>query len=197
MKDGVLAMPIMITCPGCKSKLRIRDEYAGKAMKCPRCSASVSIPSEDVAEVAPEIEEVEPLVEETAIADVQPRPRASEHAATIKCPECGKRVSETTRRCRYCQALLDADDDWADSPYLPCPKCGASGSTKVEWTWWGRYLGPKLFNHVVCPECEHGYNGMTGGSNIAAKILFVLVPLLGIAGILVALFFVLKNKGVL
>jgi hypothetical protein len=190
-------MSIIVICPGCKAKLRVRDEYAGKSMKCPRCSATAPIPAKEVSEVEP--------IEETGIEEVRPfrgppeRQRPSERRRTIKCPECGRRNPDTARQCRFCEAPLDADEDFGereDSAYVPCPKCGAPGPSKVKWTWWGSYLGPKLFHQVRCPECEHSYNGMSGGSNIGPMIIFVTIPLLGIAGILVALFFVLKSKGV-
>ena len=37
-------MPLQIRCPGCKGAFRIKDEYAGKAIKCPKCAWIVRIP---------------------------------------------------------------------------------------------------------------------------------------------------------
>jgi hypothetical protein len=196
----------MILCPGCKSKLRIRDEYAGKAMKCPRCSASVSVPAEDNADPDEIVEDVAPLAETAAeeVAPIQRKksekerlpPTPAKPAPMIKCSECGRRSVATARHCRFCQAPLEHPEELEDA-YLPCPRCGAEGPTKVNWTWWGSYLGPRLFHQVSCPQCAHSYNGLSGGSNIGAMIVFITIPLLGIAGIGVALFFILKGKGLI
>ena len=45
-----------------------------------------------------------------------------------------------------------------------CPKCHGPAVMKVEFTWWGGALGPKLFNVVRCGGCNGQYNGKTGGS---------------------------------
>lgn len=38
-------MPIELTCPGCGKQLRLADEHAGKAGRCPACQATFQIPS--------------------------------------------------------------------------------------------------------------------------------------------------------
>jgi hypothetical protein len=190
-------MPILISCPGCKAKLRIRDEYAGKAMKCPRCSADLEIPAGDEEPVVATLaeENTSPQHQEAVTDQAPPRRPGSAKAKQMACPKCGKTIASTARRCRFCQADLgDAGDEEGEDRYLPCPRCGEPDPVKVDWTWWGSYFGPKLCSQVRCPECDHSYNGLTGGSNLLAKIVFVTVPLLLIAGILVALYFVLKAK---
>jgi hypothetical protein len=37
-------MPISVACPGCKKKLKAKDELAGKRVKCPACGEPVVIP---------------------------------------------------------------------------------------------------------------------------------------------------------
>ena len=53
-------MPLEIKCSGCGAAFRVKDELAGKKMKCPKCSKVVTIEAgdEDV------IEEVEVVEEE-------------------------------------------------------------------------------------------------------------------------------------
>jgi hypothetical protein len=63
-------MPIELTCCGCRKHLRVRDEVAGKRVRCPACGATVSVPSPITEEPAvirvkrpppsPPIEEEEP-----------------------------------------------------------------------------------------------------------------------------------------
>jgi len=38
-------MPIELTCPGCGKQLRLADEHAGKAGRCPACQATFQIPA--------------------------------------------------------------------------------------------------------------------------------------------------------
>jgi hypothetical protein len=189
-------MPITVSCPGCKQKLNIRDDYAGKPMKCPRCSAAVSVPADDEAVVAAVEDEVEPAAPETAIEEVKPVPRHASQSA-IKCPECGKRNPADARKCRDCGAWLEEEEEEVrtrDEEYLPCPQCNAPRPEKVNWTWWGSYLGPRLCYQVRCRKCNYTYNGVTGGTNLAAKILFVVVPIVAIVGIIVTLVIVKMNN---
>jgi hypothetical protein len=70
-------------------------------------------------------------------------------------------------------------------PFKPCPRCGAEGAKRVLFTPWGSFYGPALFNHVRCPECRCAYNGRSGGSNLIPAILFVAVPLILMAAIII------------
>ena len=61
--------------------------------------------------------------------------------------------------------------------YAPCPKCGQSNAQKVNFTWWGGALGPRLISHVKCQNCNTEYNGKTGKSNQTGILLYFLVTL--------------------
>lgn len=74
--------------------------------------------------------------------------------------------------------------------YVRCPDCAEQQSTQVGFTWWGGYLGPKLFTHVKCSACGKHYNGKTGKSNDTAIAIYVGVSVvigigLAIVGIMV------------
>jgi len=165
-------MSVAVTCPSCQTKLRVRDELAGKEVKCPRCSLPVTVPAEDPVELP-----VEAVQAET------PGPKRQSAGPTRPCPECGQRIATSARKCRHCGALVEEEEDLGpaelvSSPYVPCPKCHAPGPEKVVFTFWGSFYGPALFHHVKCLECGYKYNGKTGGSNLPWAILFVTVPLL-------------------
>jgi len=49
--------------------------------------------------------------------------------------------------------------------YAPCPSCGQNNAKKIGFTFWGGALGPTLFTHVKCQNCQTEYNGKTGKSN--------------------------------
>ena len=79
----------------------------------------------------------------------------------------------------------DEEDDRDGGPaYVPCPRCGARGATRVLWTPWGSFYGPALFTHVRCPNCAYAYNGNTGRSNLLPAIFFVTIPLILLLGLL-------------
>jgi len=179
-----------MNCPGCQTPLRLREDMAGKKIKCPRCAMVITVPSE-------EAEVLEALPADEKITAEPPAPRArSKPARTRPCPECGEPVAVTASKCRFCKAPLDDDDEDEDeedhrrqrSRYKPCPRCGEGGANRVVWTPWGSFYGPALFTHVRCPGCGYAYNGQSGRSNLVPAIVFVTIPLfliliiLGFAG---------------
>jgi len=56
--------------------------------------------------------------------------------------------------------------------YVSCPNCGSDKIKKVNYTLWGGYLGPKLFTHVKCTDCNTKYNGKTGKSNTIPIVIY-------------------------
>jgi DNA-directed RNA polymerase subunit M/transcription elongation factor TFIIS len=142
-------------------------------------------------------------------------------ADVIHCPECQApiRVREEQAgkkiRCPKCQAafrvpadqnadavtkIVDEGDDEQRSAhgrkqYAACPKCGAEDPKRIKWTAWGSFYGPALLCHVRCRECGHAYNGRSGRSNLIPAILFVSLPLAVIAGLLIWVFMVLRERG--
>ena len=59
-----------------------------------------------------------------------------------------------------------------------CPKCGQTNAQKVNFTWLGGALGPRLFSQVKCQNCGAEYNGKTGKSNQQAIIIYLAVSFL-------------------
>ena len=179
---------MQVKCDQCSGTIRVRDEYAGRKMKCPRCANVISIPTAGA---------VKSKGSSTAtVADKK----------TKSCPKCGKTVLASAERCRFCRADLTAaekDSEAAERPgkkkkhskYKPCPQCKAVGAKPVKWTAWGSFYGPALLTHVRCPFCGFAYNGKTGRSNLIPAIFFVAIPL---AGLLVLIYFIvhiLRSRG--
>jgi hypothetical protein len=81
-------------------------------------------------------------------------------------------------------------------PALPagakCPKCGNTSARKVNFTFWGGALGPRLFHVVRCAECRTQYNGRTGGSLTGVIILYQVV-VFAIAGALFGAYVALRH----
>jgi hypothetical protein len=153
-----------MTCPGCQATLQLRPEYAGKKIRCPKCQQVLTVPAEGEEEPV-ELE----AVEEDAFTSTRP-------ARETMSPASKKRSRSDEE---------EEDDDRDEGPhYVPCPRCGARGASRVLWTPWGSFYGPALFTHVRCPHCYCAYNGNTGRSNIVPAILFVTIPLVLLLGIL-------------
>jgi predicted Zn finger-like uncharacterized protein len=203
-------MPQILQCPGCGASLRVREEYAGKNVKCPKCSKPVKVPEAAAAVEAPGQEQpaaappapVEsaplrrappPLPEEVSVTPVDDQEVAQEvrplARKTRPCPACGEPNPVSARRCRQCREWLDEKEEdrrprrRPAGGFKPCPRCGATGATRVTWTIWGSFYGPALFNHVRCPECRYAYNGRSGRSNLVPAIFFVTIPAILIAAI--------------
>jgi DNA-directed RNA polymerase subunit M/transcription elongation factor TFIIS len=200
-------MSATMNCPGCKTLLRIREEMAGKKIKCPRCAHIVAIPAKGTAAVVTLEEVVEP--EERVTAKPESKTQAKP-ATTRPCPKCGERIPVEARKCRYCKAVIaeeeveeldEAEDEEEDAPakkhskYKPCPRCGEVGAKRVVWTAWGSFYGPAMFTHVRCPECGCKYNGKSGRSNLIPAIIFVSLPLLFILAIFGVLIWYIHHLG--
>lgn len=191
-------MPIQTKCPGCKTELRVRDEYIGKKLKCPRCSEVLTVPAltvDSVAEKVFDAQLIAPPAEPTAVpavlVDVEPA-----RSRRPSCPRCGEPLRMDDDRCPRCKLWLDdRTPRRRQVNYRPCPKCGGEDPTKVTWTLWGSFYGPALFNHVRCRECGYSYNGLNGKSNFVPAFFFVAVPAILIVAIIVGLLFVLGVFG--
>jgi hypothetical protein len=177
-------MSITLRCTGC-CVMKLRDELAGKKVRCPKCKAVLVVPEkEDEVEAAAKTEQIP-----------QPARRRTGHTGRMQ------REEPAALRQNRLRIGRDEDQDLAlpkpgkAGKYKPCPKCGAEGPTRVKWTSWGSFYGPRMFSHVRCPECGYCYNGKSGRSNALPATMFVLVPLLGILGILGAVVYMLFQRG--
>jgi predicted RNA-binding Zn-ribbon protein involved in translation (DUF1610 family) len=189
-------MPLTVTCPGCNSSLRVREEYVGKKLKCPRCEGIIQVPGAEAPApppAPPEVALVEPAAEH--VEEVRPAPRAGPRQAE-PATAIGQGRPEARPPARRPERAEGPEEE--DRPrrrvrdYKPCPRCGSGGATRVTWTPWGSFYGPALFTHVRCPKCGYAYNGRTGRSNIVAAIFFVTIPLLLICAIIFGLLLALR-----
>jgi hypothetical protein len=197
-------MPVTVTCTGCKSTLKVRDDLAGKKIKCPKCATLVLIPAEDEEELA--AVEVAPDESGEAPAPKRRSKRDDDEDEEDRITDRPRRKSrrdddddeddDRPRKRRRSRDDDDEDDD--DRPkkkkkvkYEPCPQCDAPDPQRVKWTAWGSFYGPAMLSHVRCQECGYCYNGKTGRSNVVAATIFVLVPLIGILTIVGAVGYML------
>src|SRR5687768_5065961 len=38
-------MPVRVTCPSCSAQLNVKDELAGRMVKCPKCGNTMTVPA--------------------------------------------------------------------------------------------------------------------------------------------------------
>ena len=89
-------------------------------------------------------------------------------------------------------ASADTDEQKKEESFAACPSCSKSEATRVEFTWWGGLLGPKLYHHVKCGNCGTTYNGVTGKSNVMSIIRYSIIANSILIAIIVALWFLYK-----
>jgi hypothetical protein len=205
-------MPVSLTCTGCKCVLTVRDDLAGKKVKCPRCALALVVP--EATEEA-EFAAVEVIPDDRVSDEPPDKPRSRPRRDDPDEEDRPRgRVREEDEEDRGRRRRRDREEDEEDrgrrrrdrdeeeddrpvrrSKYKPCPRCGEEDPRKVMWTAWGSFYGPAMFTHVRCRDCGYCYNGKTGGSNLIPAVIFVAVPLIGILGILGGLAYVVFLRG--
>src|SRR5262245_63539763 len=104
-------MPLDVKCPGCSAQFRVKEEHAGKKLKCPKCSKVVPIPAKPAEEEV--VEDVEVVDEEEQAAEESAGdPFAFDEPATAG----GKKKAAPKEPTR------PKGKTWGK--YMPCPHCG-------------------------------------------------------------------------
>lgn len=113
-------MPIPVTCPSCGVKAKAPDAAAGRAVKCPKCGAVISVspaappPAPPTPQPAPV--QSRPPAKVGAAEAIPPKPRPAqveaaepEPAKAVEdCPYCGEEVLAGAKKCKHCGEALDA-----------------------------------------------------------------------------------------
>jgi len=177
-------MKLEVLCPACKKQFRFSDRSDLETVACPHCGDEVN-------------KELATIASDEAAQATKVKSRSTAQEETQRCPHCGKPIPIKARKCKFCRAWLDEDDDEEEaiSEYVPCPRCGARRSERVVFTFWGSFYGPALFTHVQCPKCYYKYNGKTGKSNLIPAIIFILVPVVLILAVIGGLVLLVINLG--
>ncbi len=86
-------MPIKVTCQ-CGKRLTVKDEFAGKRVKCPGCGGPLLVPH-------PQVEAVNPTSDDTGqLSDLLDD--AGVRAGINRCPGCGAEMPDEAVLCVMC-----------------------------------------------------------------------------------------------
>jgi len=86
-------MPIPVTCE-CGKTYNVKEELAGKTVRCKQCGDLLRIPTED---------DMKELVKESGQYLTQTK---TTEEATIRCANCGRSMPKTLEKCRHCGKML-------------------------------------------------------------------------------------------
>ena len=93
-------MSISVSCDSCGKQLKVKDDAAGKRVKCPGCGKAVQIPqSDDVMDA--EADDDNPFAGGDISSDGPDYDRKP-------CPACGEMIVNTAAKCRFCGEIFDA-----------------------------------------------------------------------------------------
>jgi predicted Zn finger-like uncharacterized protein len=121
-------MPIRITCPSCSATLSVKDEYAGRAVKCPKCGGVIPAakPAAPTAPAVPPAAPSPPPFVPARTAPLPPEPEKSpfEDLGTSDRPAKGDKFAD-----KPVGRSTSADDEYDDRPR---PKGRADDDDDVE-----------------------------------------------------------------
>jgi hypothetical protein len=113
-------MPTIIECPSCNRKLRLPDELAGKAVRCPTCGQTFSgespaPPPRSPADLLPSSAPTAALPQQPPPIPQQapPLPPGPPPAGTPlrTCPYCREAIAEHAQFCPHCGESLNRPGD--------------------------------------------------------------------------------------
>src|SRR5262245_573771 len=118
-------MPIIISCPGCPTKLSAPDGAAGKHVRCPKCGAITPVPAFIPVEEVP--------VVEAAIAPQKPKPKPFKADEDEEPPRKKKpQEDEEERPRKKKRRAYDDDDDYEhDHPRRKSRRAAGGGSGMI------------------------------------------------------------------
>lgn len=106
-------MPITVRCPACPAAFKVRDEIAGKKVKCPKCGQVVAVPRTKEAPV-PDSKPKGPSAAETVRAKAPPEvpalPPARKKAAVPIEEDAGEQPPEPRRRRQPARPAVSEED---------------------------------------------------------------------------------------
>jgi uncharacterized RDD family membrane protein YckC/predicted RNA-binding Zn-ribbon protein involved in translation (DUF1610 family) len=100
-------MSILVSCPACSKQLKVRDEAAGKRVKCPECGGVIEIPvPADVMDAEAADDHPFAIGQTSSAGDVSSDGGKYDRKP---CPACGEMIVKSAAKCRFCGEIFDPD----------------------------------------------------------------------------------------
>ncbi len=136
-------MSIQLTCGSCRASVKVKEELAGKRVKCPRCAKLLPVPApalqgagKAAAPAPPAPAEAAPLLVACSGCGLKLKVKAGKAA---KCPKCGRAVKAPA-------APSAEEDGWIDITEAYRPPAGQAPA-RVSGDW-----GQELLEALEIPE---------------------------------------------
>ncbi|HEY4308644.1 MAG TPA: hypothetical protein VGN12_04245 [Pirellulales bacterium] len=136
-------MAIAFTCPNCLADLKLKDQYAGECVNCPRCKVLMVVP--DIADEEEEDEPRPPDEESYQPSEDEWLAHLAQHGKEEPAPEAKKESAPA----------VDVGKDPAEKIRFFCKSCGTKMSAAPGHA--GR--------RVTCPQC-HAKQRIPGGPDL-------------------------------
>lgn len=94
---------ISVQCPGCGHRLKVKQEYAGRRGKCPKCKGSVAIPDIPTSSDSLPVPATPQVIQPVSVPTPVPVPVPE----TAECPFCAEPIQATAKKCKHCGEFLD------------------------------------------------------------------------------------------
>jgi len=116
-----VALPIPVTCEQCDKTYRVKDNLAGKTIRCPQCKKPLEVPAAGAPAKPPGRTSAPAVVkprmptppnpasspqETVLMPPPKPGARPAESGAKIPCPSCGQQLEVGTVTCPHCKFHL-------------------------------------------------------------------------------------------
>jgi predicted RNA-binding Zn-ribbon protein involved in translation (DUF1610 family) len=128
-------MSILLTCASCRQSLKVKDDLAGKRVKCPRCGERVPAPAAvggrdepPPTATAEEPSAAAPLLVRCTGCGLKLKAKPEKAGKSIKCPKCARVV-------KVPMPEAETDDDWIDITEAyqpPSPRTAIASRTAAE-----------------------------------------------------------------
>ena len=142
---------MIITCTHCQKKLTVRDENAGKKVRCPGCKGLIAVPTpsgettEIVAPLKPK-KRTEAHAEDTVVDPAwATKAKASKSSEAIEDDAAPKKKSA---KGKTRDDEEDDEDDFAEPSGLRCARCDSAAIRKLPPNAFTRHPG------FVCTKCS-------------------------------------------
>jgi hypothetical protein len=127
-------MPVVIACSACQGKMKVADELAGKAVKCPKCGQVIrTAPAPAVTAARPQPAPAGPLVLACPACQKKMQVRPELAGKAVKCPGCGKAVKVPGPATPPPAPAPAGGEGWLDVNEAAAPPPAAAGD-------WGQGL---------------------------------------------------------